>query len=83
MSRIFSSALVIARRDFVATVWTRSFIIFLLAPLVIFGFSMMAGQMAGRADRDATQPIVAVALDQASFAALDRARTRLAAGTSD
>ena len=83
MSRLFSSAFVIARRDFVATVWTRSFIIFLLAPLLVFGFSMLAGQMAGRADRDASQPIVAVAADAATFAALERARTRLAAGTSD
>ena len=83
MSRLFSSAFVIARRDFVATVWTRSFIIFLLAPLVLFGFSLLAGQMAGRADRDASQPIVAVAADDATYAAIERARSRFAAGTSE
>ncbi|MEA3016070.1 MAG: hypothetical protein QOI38_792, partial [Sphingomonadales bacterium] len=42
MNRLFRSAWVIARRDFVATVFSRSFILFLLAPLLIFGFSLLA-----------------------------------------
>ena len=36
MRNVFESAFVIARRDFVATVYTRTFILFLLAPLIMF-----------------------------------------------
>ena len=35
---LWESAWVIARRDFVASVFSRFFILFLLAPLVLFGF---------------------------------------------
>jgi hypothetical protein len=33
MQSLFRSAFVIARRDFVATVWTKYFLAFLFAPL--------------------------------------------------
>ena len=46
MMGLFESAWVIARRDFVATVYSRSFILFLLAPLVLFVFVLFAAQMA-------------------------------------
>jgi ABC-2 type transport system permease protein len=81
--RLVDSAFVIGRRDFVATVWSKSFILFLLAPLVIFGFSMLAGMSAGRADRAASQPVVAVAADASTLQALEQARARLVAGTSE
>ncbi len=83
MTNIFSAAWVIARRDFVATVWSRSYIIFLLAPLAIFGFSLLVGITAGKAERDANQPTIAVITDTATADALDRARTRLAVGRSE
>lgn len=34
MKRILASAMVIARRDYIATVWSRSFLLFLLGPIV-------------------------------------------------
>ncbi|HEX8525349.1 ABC transporter permease [Allosphingosinicella sp.] len=83
MSGLFNSAMVIARRDFIATVWSRSYIIFLLAPLMVLGFSLLVGVTAGRADREASRPAVAVAADQATVDALTQARARLVAGTSD
>lgn len=81
--RMIDSAFVIGRRDFVATVWSKSFILFLLAPLAIFGFSMLAGMTAGKAERAASQPMVAVAADAATLEALEQARARLAAATSE
>lgn len=83
MSNMFRAAKVIARRDFVATVWSRSYIIFLLAPLLIFGFSALVGLTAGRAEQDASRPTVAVITDTATADALDRARARLAPGTAE
>jgi ABC-2 type transport system permease protein len=83
VTNVFSAAWVIARRDFVATVWSRSYIIFLLAPLLIFGFSALVGLTAGRAERDASRPTVAVITDTATADALDRARARLVPGTSE
>lgn len=83
MNNLFRSAWVIARRDFVATVFSRTFILFLLAPVVIFGFSMLAGLSAGKAGRDASLPTVAVIADSATVQALTEARTRIVAGTSE
>ena len=47
--RTLRSALVIARRDYVATVWSRTFLIFLIGPLLplIFG---VVGPPRGRRD---------------------------------
>ena len=39
MMGFFQSAYVIARRDFVATVWSRTFLFFLIGPLLIIGLS--------------------------------------------
>jgi ABC-2 type transport system permease protein len=80
---MFRAAWVIARRDFVATVWSRSYIIFLLAPLVIFAFSALVGITAGRNDRETSRPAVALVADSATVQALEQARARLVAGTSE
>ena len=60
MRRIWAAALVIARRDFVATVWSKSFLLFLLAPIVALSFGALIGQVTGRADVEAGRPVVAV-----------------------
>jgi len=83
MNNLFRSAWVIGRRDFIATVFSRTFILFLLAPLVIFGFSMAAGLSAGKAGREASRPTVAVIADAATVQALADARARIVAGTSE
>jgi ABC-2 type transport system permease protein len=83
MSRVFDSAWVIARRDFVATVWSRSFILFLLAPVLAMGFGLLLGQTTSRADVEARNPVVAVTTDAAATEALLSARARLGAALGD
>ena len=77
---LFEAAWVIARRDFVATVYSRSFILFLLVPLLVFTTAFVVGQIADENDLDASQPVVAVIADSATTQALDSVRERLALG---
>lgn len=83
MTGLFEAAWVIARRDFVATVWSRSFILFLLVPLIVFATAMFVGRMIDEREGDSLQPQVAVVADSATVQALEAARARLAAATSD
>lgn len=83
MREIFEAAFVIARRDFVATVYRPTFILFLLAPVLLFALSMGAGVLAGRADDEAMRERVAVVSDSNMAAAVQSARSTLAAGTSE
>jgi ABC-2 type transport system permease protein len=76
MSQLWRAVMVIARRDFVATAWSKSFLLFLLAPIVALGFGGLIGQITGEADVEATQPLIAVAwpdADRAAFAASHKA----------
>lgn len=83
MMGVFEAAWVIARRDFVATVYSRSFVLFLLAPLIMFAFALIAGQMADEAEQAASQPVVALVVDSDTAARLETARRELAAATSE
>ena len=83
MMGLFEAAWVIARRDFVATVYSRTFIIFLLMPALLFGVSYVAGQASQRADREAQQAQVALLTDSQTATALQQARDALAANTSE
>lgn len=80
---LWESAWVIARRDFVASVFSRFFILFLLAPLVLFGFTIFFSMTTDAQDRAASQPVVAVVTDAGTAQALNQARERLVAGTSE
>ncbi|HEV2748731.1 MAG TPA: ABC transporter permease [Allosphingosinicella sp.] len=77
MNRLFAASWVIARRDFVATVWSRSFLLFLLAPIVTMVFVVLAGELTGRADVAATRPAIAVAMETEDSAAIRAAYERL------
>ena len=44
LGTLFRAARVIARRDYVATVWSRSFLLFLLGPLI----AALAGGVVGK-----------------------------------
>src|SRR5688572_17472761 len=81
--KFWESAWVIARRDFVASVFSRFFIFFLLAPVVLFGFMIFFSLQTGAQDRSASQPVVAVVGDTATYNALNQTRTRLVALTSE
>lgn len=80
---LWESAWVIARRDFVASVFSRFFILFLLAPLVLMGFMIFFNIATERQDRAASQPVVAVVTDSATATALEQARARLVGGTGE
>jgi ABC-2 type transport system permease protein len=77
MTRTLRGAWVIARRDFTATVLSKTFLFFLLGPLfpLLFGgvFGGIVGGTAGQAER----PVIAVVAPPADFARLDAARERL------
>lgn len=83
MMSLFEASWVIARRDFIATVYSRSFIIFLIAPLLVFAAAIVFGNMLGDADRANSQPTVAVVADSATQQAFVAARDRLAAATHE
>jgi ABC-2 type transport system permease protein len=83
MNSVMRAAWVIARRDFVATVWARTYVLFLVAPLILFGFSIAVALTAENDDREAAHPVVAVISDGATVEALDQARARLVGGTSE
>ena len=80
---LWESAWVIARRDFVASVFSRFFILFLLAPIAMIGFSIFFNIAAEKQDRAASQPVVAVVMDSGTASALAETRTRLIGGTSE
>ena len=81
--KLWESAWVIARRDFVASVFSRFFILFLLAPVVLFGFMIFFSLATDAQDRAASQPVVAVVTDTATSTALNQTRARLVGSMSE
>src|SRR4051794_41872516 len=83
MTRFFRSAFVIARRDFGATVLSKAFIFFLLAPLfpLLFGgvFSSISARVAAQNQR----PVVAVGGPKADLERLAAARDPMASAIGD
>jgi ABC-2 type transport system permease protein len=77
MNSFLRSAFVIGRRDFVATVYSRTFLLFLLGPLLIIGLSIVLGNATERMARDDLRARVAVIASAAEFAPIAAARERL------
>ena len=71
------AAFVIARRDFTATVFSKTFLLFLLGPLFPIAMGVMFGGIGNRIDSARTPPQVAVIAPLADFRALQAARERL------
>ncbi|HEV2816277.1 MAG TPA: ABC transporter permease [Allosphingosinicella sp.] len=80
---LLEASLVIARRDFIASVFSRTFILFLIAPMILFGFAYFFGSIADAQNRVDEQPTIAVVADSATADAYRQARQRLVAGTSE
>ncbi len=75
---LFAQALVIARRDFVSIVATPTFILFLLAPLLMIGFAAIGGMTAGgMAENAGEQERIIVVVPKAERAAFAAVHTRL------
>ena len=77
MKNFMHAAFVIGRRDFVATVWSRTFLLFLLGPLLIIGISVVMGNLTEKMARQDVRPTVAVIGSAAEFARIDATRKRL------
>ncbi len=71
------AAFVIARRDFTATVFSKTFLLFLIGPLFPVIMGVMFGGIGDRIDSARTPPQVAVVGSLADFNALKAARERL------
>jgi ABC-2 type transport system permease protein len=77
MNSFLRSAFVIGRRDFTATVYSRTFLLFLLGPLLIIGLSIVLGNATERMARDDLRARVAVIATPAEFAPIAAAREQL------
>jgi len=71
------SAFVIGRRDFTATVYSKSFLFFLLSPLIIIAISVLFGTVTQNATRQNMQATVAVIAPKAEYDEIAAARERL------
>jgi ABC-2 type transport system permease protein len=74
---IFRSALVIGRRDFTATVFSKTFLFFLIGPLFPILIGVLFGGIGASVASKAEQPVVAVIASDAEYATLEAARNRL------
>ena len=83
MMRFLRSAFVIARRDFGATVLSKTFIFFLIGPLFPLLLGGVFGGIGARVATQTVRPTVAIITEPQSFTAIATARERLAAATSD
>lgn len=61
-SRLIRQTLVVARRDFVATVFTPTFLIFLFAPLFMLSFGAIGGMSAASVGRGSAEKVRIIAL---------------------
>ena len=77
MKRLFSAAWVIARRDYVATVFSRIFILFLATPIFPVLFGAMFGTIGAHRDHAPSRPDVALITEAPATAALVEAHARL------
>ena len=77
LRQIIGSAFVIGRRDFIATVYSKTFLFFLIGPLFPLLVGLMFGGLGARAERDTPPTTVAIIADAGDFDLLQRARTRL------
>ncbi|MGY6550484.1 MAG: ABC transporter permease [Erythrobacter sp.] len=72
------AAWVIARRDFLAVLFSRAFLFFLLGPLFPVIVGGLAGSIGGQVQRDATSIEIGLAMDERDNAAIKAAGAELA-----
>ena len=83
MSHLLRSAWVIGRRDFMATVWSKAFIFFLIGPLFPVLLGAIFGGIGARVATQSDQPRVAVIAAPEDYAKLDSARATLQAAMGE
>ncbi|GGB88987.1 hypothetical protein GCM10011494_04120 [Novosphingobium endophyticum] len=80
---IAAAALVIARRDFTAILFSRTFFFFLLGPLFPVLVAALAGSLGERVQQTAEEPKLGVVMQAEDADAMVRARDRLARDVGD
>ncbi len=83
MKHLIGSAFVIARRDFVATVFSKAFLFFLIGPLFPVMLGAVFGGIGAQVASEAQQPVIAVIASPSDFAQLATARDHLASALDD
>jgi ABC-2 type transport system permease protein len=83
MTRLLKQAWVIARRDFRATVVSRSFVLFLLGPLLALAFGGVIGRVADSSDKAALRPELIVLANQADGERIEDRYARISAAVAD
>ena len=78
MRELIRAAWVIARRDFTAIIFSKSFFFFLLGPLFPVLVGVAAGSVGSQVSDDIARPIIAVVMSKADGAALTAAHADLA-----
>ncbi|MET0369910.1 MAG: ABC transporter permease [Sphingobium sp.] len=78
MNDMLRAAFVIARRDFTAVIFSKTFIFFLLGPLFPIVVGIAFGGLGAKIQGDAVRPAVAVALPAAEATRLQWARDQIA-----
>ena len=78
MNRLLRGAFVIGRRDFSATVLSKTFLFFLLGPLFPLLFGAVFGGIGASVANSREKPAIAVVASAEDFAPLQSARARLA-----
>lgn len=80
---LLAAAMVIARRDFVAILWSRSFIFFLLGPLFPLVVGTLAGSIGQRVDTSADAPQLGIVMEGPALDAMLTAQAVLGPRTDD
>tara|TARA_R110001606_G_scaffold12369_1_gene54021 strand:+ start:62839 stop:64038 length:1200 start_codon:yes stop_codon:yes gene_type:complete len=78
MIETIRAAFVIARRDFTAIIFSKSFFFFLLGPLFPIGIAVAAGGLGAQVSQDIDNPVIGVALSADEAETMLAARSRLA-----
>ncbi|MEO6199020.1 MAG: ABC transporter permease [Sphingomicrobium sp.] len=76
MPETLRAAFVVARRDFTATVFSKTFLLFLLGPLFPIVFGIALGGIGSKVDSASAAPAVAVIGSNGEFERLNSARNR-------
>src|SRR5689334_3418118 len=83
MRKLLRGAFVIGRRDFSATVLSKTFLFFLLGPIFPLLFGVVFGGIGASVANSREKPAVAVVASDDDFAPIDAARNRLAAAIDE
>lgn len=83
MSETLRAAFVIARRDFTALIASKSFLFFLIGPLVMFGVALAAGGLGSQMVQETKVPMIGIMMAEGDADRLMLSRVRLSQAVKD